>query len=109
MGVTRTPFAISSARFASSASRESTWKAKWKGVRDAEPAVDAGVVLDWHPRDAARLHEGDQLPATGVEEDVADAAALLELEDVAAHRRESEDVLVERARLVEIQRGQSDV
>src|SRR2546422_5911229 len=45
-----------------------------------------------------RFHEGDELIAPGVEEDVADLPAFLDPEGVAAHRLELQDILVEVTR-----------
>src|SRR6266404_721882 len=78
-------------------------------VGQAEAAVDAGVVLARDAGHAARLHEGKQLPVAGIEEDVADLAALLHLHRIAAHRLEAEDALVEGARAVHVEGGEADV
>ena len=80
-----------------------------EGLGDAEPAVDARVVLRRHAGHAARLHERDQLSVAGVEEDVADPPALLHLHDVAADRLEAEDPLVEGSRGIEVERREPDV
>src|SRR5262249_15477958 len=80
-----------------------------EGARHAEAAGDAGVVLRGNARHPARLHEGDELIAAGVEEDVTQAAALADPDRIATHRREAEDALVELPRLVEIERGETDV
>src|SRR6185295_12701490 len=70
---------------------------------------DARVVLRGDPRHPAGLHEGEELVAAGVEEDVADLAPLLDLENVAADRLEPEDALVEVARPVQVERREADV
>ena len=80
-----------------------------KRARHPEPAVDARVVLSGNARDTARLHERQELIAPRIEEDVADAPALLDLDDVAAHGLEPQHVFVEVAGLVEVQRRQPDV
>src|SRR4029453_832799 len=80
-----------------------------EGIGEPEPAVDAGVVLHGDAGQPAGLHEGDQLAAARVEEDVADAAALGELQDVAADGGKAENALVERAGLVQVKRGEPDV
>src|SRR3989441_13060170 len=78
-------------------------------VGQAEAAVDAGVVLARDAGHAARLHEGEQLPVAGIEEDVADLAALLHLHRIAAHPLEAEDALAEGARAVHVEGGEADV
>src|SRR5262245_3376016 len=64
-------------------------------LRHPERAVQAAVELDRDARNTARLHEREQLPLSRVEEHVADLAALLHLDDVAANGLESEYPLVE--------------
>src|SRR5213594_469420 len=78
-------------------------------VPPPEPVVDPGVVLRRYARHAPRFHEGNELIAPGVEEDVADLPAFLDPEGVAAHRLELQDVLVEVTRPVEIQCREADV
>src|SRR2546422_131894 len=78
-------------------------------VRHPEPVVDPGVVVRRYARHAPRFHEGDELIAPGVEEDVADLPAFLDPEGVATHRLELQDVLVEVTRPVEIQCREADV
>ena len=78
-------------------------------IRHAEPAIDSRVVVGRDAGHPPRFHEGEKLIAAGVEEDVADLAPFLDLEDDAAERLELQDVLVEVARAVEIQRREADV
>ena len=54
-------------------------------------------------------HESDQLIAAGVEEDMTDAPALADVDDVAADRLEPEHALVKLACLVEVERRQPDM
>ena len=75
----------------------------------SEAARDPRIVVGGHAGHPARLHERDELIAPRVEEDVADPAALLDRDDVAADRGKPEDVLVEIPRPVQIQRGEADV
>jgi hypothetical protein len=94
--------------------REPGFRARLEGeviedARHAEATVDSRIVVRRHARDAARLHEGDELIVPGIEEDVADLPALRDLDDVAAHRLEPEDGFIEVAGRVEVQRGEAEV
>src|SRR5262249_51047137 len=80
-----------------------------EGRGHAEPASNPSVIVARHARHPAPLHEADDLVAPGMEEDVADPPALFYPDDVAAHRLESQHVLIEVAGLVEIQRRETDV
>src|SRR5215472_69985 len=80
-----------------------------EGARHAKTAIDAGVVFGRNAWNSACLHEGEQLIATGIEEDVANLAALLHRDCVAAYWFEAEHPLVKLARLVEVQGGEPDV
>src|SRR5262249_13077547 len=62
----------------------------------AERTVETAVELDRYAGDATWFHEGQELLLARVEEHVADLAALLHRDDVAADRLESEHPLVER-------------
>src|SRR5258705_12804896 len=78
-------------------------------LRATEHPVVPSVVLGRDSRHATCLHEGHQLVVSGIEEDVTDLSAFLDLEDVAAHRLEPEDALVEVARPVQVQGREADV
>src|SRR5262249_28432694 len=80
-----------------------------EAARHPEPTVDSRVVPCRYAGHSTRLHEGDELVAPGVEEDMADLPTFLDRDGVAAHRFESEDALVEVTSLVEIQRRQTDM
>src|SRR5262249_32008843 len=78
-------------------------------ARHAQSAIDAGVVVLRHAGNVARLHEGDQLVASDVEEDVAQRAAFLDAQGVFDDRLEAQHVLVEGARLVEVEGREADM
>src|SRR6185369_14383990 len=80
-----------------------------KGRRRAESAIDPGVVFHRNSGNPARFHEGQQLIAPGVKENMADSAAFLDFDRVGDHHFETENFLVELARLVEVERGKPDV
>src|SRR5262249_19615347 len=80
-----------------------------EGARHTEALVDPGVVHRGDPRYLSRLHECHELIVSGIEENVADLPALLDPDRVAANRLEPENVFVEVAGLVEVERGQADV
>src|SRR5262245_2681434 len=75
----------------------------------AERTVETAVELDRNAGDAAWLHEGQELLLARVEEDVADLAAFLHRDDVAADGLEPEDPLVERPRRVHVERPEAHV
>src|SRR6202035_3243802 len=62
-----------------------------KSRRNSESTIDPGVVLGRNPRDAARLHECQQLIAPGIEEYMPDRTALFNFDNVGDHRFETED------------------
>src|SRR5215831_9467747 len=74
-----------------------------------QAAIDARVVFCRNTWNSACLHEGQQLIATGIKEDVANLAALFDRYRVTSHRLETEHALIELAGLVEVQRGETDV
>jgi len=80
-----------------------------EGPRHPEAAIDPRVVGRGDARHPPCLHEGEQLVAPGVEEDVPDLAALLHLQDVAADRLEAQHVLVEVPGPVQVERGEAHV
>src|SRR5262245_1894359 len=71
-----------------------------------EPAIDPRIIFCRDPWYPACLHEGKELIASGIKEDVPDLPAFFDLDDVATHRLEAQDVLVEVARLIQIYRSE---
>src|SRR5258708_30603437 len=80
-----------------------------KGRRRAEAAIDAGVVLDRNSRNPAWLHEGQQLIAAGIKEDVADGSAFLDLDRVGDHHLEAQHLLVKLTGPVQVKCGKADM
>ncbi|MFL5284219.1 MAG: hypothetical protein ACJ8AW_25315 [Rhodopila sp.] len=69
--------------------------------RNTRCASDTGVKIHRYARNPIRLHEDDQLIASDIEEQVADAAAFPDPDRVGDDRPEARDVLMEGAGLVE--------
>src|SRR2546425_1774888 len=80
-----------------------------KRAWNAQPGVNAGVIVLRNPLDLLRLHESDELIPARVKEDVPDLAPFGNLDDVTAGHLESQDVLVEVARAVQVPCRQPDV
>ena len=81
------------------------------GASRVEVQADGGGLARILVADDGAGLSADELPlaVAHVEEDVADATALLHFHGVGAHRAEAEDVFVEGAGRVEVERRQPDV
>ena len=75
-----------------------------KRRRHAEAAVYARIVLDRNAGDAARLHEREQLIATGVEENMPNRATFLNLDGISNYGFEAQNPFVKRGSLIQVQR-----
>ena len=80
-----------------------------KGAWYPEPTVDAGVIFARHAGNVACFHEGEQLVMAGIKEDVTDLPPLFYFNAIAHHRFETEQVFVELARFVKIERRKANV
>src|SRR5262249_52349429 len=80
-----------------------------KRAGDTQPFVNGRVIVRWNPLNSLWLHKGDELIAARVEKHVPNLAPFRNLDDVAAHGLESQDVLVEVPRAVEVPCRESDV
>src|SRR5262249_3579480 len=77
--------------------------------RNAEPAIDAGIVVRGHIGNSLRFQKGDQLIAPDIKKEVSKAPAFFDLYRVGDDRLKAQNVLVKLARLVEIEGRQTNV
>src|SRR5215510_16017083 len=80
-----------------------------EGAWDAQPGVNAGIVVLRNPRYSLRLHESDELIPARVKENVPDLAPLGNFDDVTAGHLEPQNVLVEVTRAVQVPCRQPNV
>ena len=76
---------------------------------DAQPGVNASVIVLRNPRYPLWLHESDELIPARVKKDVPDLAPFGNLDDVTASHLEPQDVLVEVTRAVQVPCRQPDM
>src|SRR5262252_7928273 len=76
---------------------------------NAEPAVDARVVLCRHVWNSVWLQKGDELIAPDIEKDVSKVPAFFDLYRVGDDRLEPEDAFVKLAGPVEVESREADV
>src|SRR5262249_10263972 len=80
-----------------------------EGGRNAQPAINAGIVVRRHARYVARFHERQKLIASDVEEDMSQPTTLADERRVGNRRLEAENVLVEGTCPVEIESSEPDM
>jgi len=76
---------------------------------NAKALVDARFVLRGNAVNALRLHEGQQLVASDIEEDVADRSAFGDPNQLVDHHLEAQNLLVKRSGRLHVQRRQTDM
>src|SRR5215470_5771463 len=76
---------------------------------DAQPGVNASVVVLRNPWDPLRLHESDELIPARVKKDVPDLTPFGNLDNVTTGHLEPQDILVKVTRAVQVPCRQSEV
>src|SRR4029453_18217207 len=76
---------------------------------NAQPGVNAGIIVRRNPLYLLRFHESDELISARVKKDVSDLAPFGNFDDVTAGYLEPQDVLIEVTCAVQVPCRQPDV